>query len=71
MSAHCCEHETPVPHQIVNLARYRKVLWIALSVNLAMFVAAGVIPLCSVKQGTHTSLNLILLPFPPSHITQP
>jgi Co/Zn/Cd efflux system component len=45
MSAHCCEHETPAPHQIVNLARYRKVLWIALSVNLAMFVieiAAGV-----------------------------
>ena len=44
MSAHCCEHETPAPHQIVNLARYRKVLWIALSVNLAMFVieiAAG------------------------------
>ncbi len=45
MSAHCCEHETPAPHQIVNLTRYRKVLWIALAVNLAMFlieIAAGV-----------------------------
>ena len=38
MSAHCCEHETPAPHQIANLARYRKVLWIALGVNLAMFL---------------------------------
>jgi Co/Zn/Cd efflux system component len=45
MSAHCCEHETPAPHQITNLARYRKVLWIALGVNLAMFlveIAAGI-----------------------------
>ena len=44
MSAHCCEQETPSPHQIINLARYRKVLWIALGVNLAMFlleIAAG------------------------------
>jgi Co/Zn/Cd efflux system component len=38
MSAHCCEQETPSPHQIANLARYRKVLWIALGVNLAMFL---------------------------------
>ena len=22
MSAHCCEHETPAPHQIVNLAMF-------------------------------------------------
>lgn len=38
MSAHSCQHETPAPSQIVNLVRYRKVLWIALGVNLAMFV---------------------------------
>lgn len=38
MSAHCCDHETPEPHQIVNLARYRKVLWTALAINLAMFL---------------------------------
>lgn len=44
MSGHSCEHEMPAPHQIVNLGRYRKVLWIALGVNLAMFlveIAAG------------------------------
>lgn len=44
MSGHSCEHETPAPHQIADLGRYRKVLWIALGVNLAMFlveVAAG------------------------------
>ena len=38
MSAHNCQHESPAPGRIVNLARYRKVLWIALGVNLAMFV---------------------------------
>ena len=38
MSAHCCEHETPPPHQIGNLAGYRKVLWLALGVNLTMFI---------------------------------
>lgn len=37
MSAHCCEHDTPKPGAIVNLARYRKILWIALVVNAAMF----------------------------------
>jgi Co/Zn/Cd efflux system component len=45
MSAHCCNHETPAAHQIVNLARYRRVLWIALGVNLVMFlveIAVGV-----------------------------
>ncbi|OYU44165.1 MAG: cation transporter, partial [Burkholderiales bacterium PBB4] len=45
MSAHCCNHETPAAHQVVNLARYRRVLWIALGVNLAMFlveIAVGV-----------------------------
>lgn len=44
MSAHCCEHETPKPTQIANLARYRRVLWIALAVNATMFaveLAAG------------------------------
>jgi len=44
MSAHCCEHDTPDPGQIVDLARYRRVLWVALLVNATMFVvelAAG------------------------------
>lgn len=47
MSAHCCEHETPSPHQIANLARYRKVLWIALGVNLAMFLVEIAVSLAS------------------------
>ena len=38
MSAHCCDHETPKTEAIVNLPRYRKILWIALIVNAAMFV---------------------------------
>lgn len=38
MSAHCCEHETPQTESIVNLARYRRILWIALLVNAAMFL---------------------------------
>jgi cation diffusion facilitator family transporter len=38
MSAHCCEHETPNATHIVNLARYRRVLWIALLVNATMFL---------------------------------
>lgn len=38
MSAHCCDHETPQAATIVNLARYRKILWIALIVNAIMFV---------------------------------
>ncbi len=38
MSAHCCDHETPPAAQIANLARYRRILWIALWVNAAMFV---------------------------------
>jgi Co/Zn/Cd efflux system component len=37
MSAQCCEHETPKPEQVVDLARYRRILWIALLVNAAMF----------------------------------
>ncbi len=38
MSAHCCDHETPKAESIVNLSRYRKILWIALIVNAAMFL---------------------------------
>lgn len=38
MSAHCCEHETPKAEAIVNLARYRKVLWTVLIVNAVMFL---------------------------------
>ena len=38
MSAHCCAHETPKTSEIVNLARYRRILWIALLVNAAMFL---------------------------------
>lgn len=45
MSAHCsCEHETPKPSAITDLPRYRRILWIALWINLAMFcveLAAG------------------------------
>ena len=37
MSAHCCEHDAPKPAAIANLRRYRRVLWIALWVNAAMF----------------------------------
>jgi Co/Zn/Cd efflux system component len=38
MSAHCCEHENPAPGQIADLARYRRILWVALLVNAAMFL---------------------------------
>ena len=37
MSAHCCDHYTPKPDQIHNLGRYRRILWVALVVNAAMF----------------------------------
>ncbi len=36
MSAHCCNHE-PAGDQRATSPRYRKILWIALIVNLAMF----------------------------------
>ena len=36
MSAHCCNHEAPAPKQAAD-PRYRRILWIALIVNLAMF----------------------------------
>ncbi|MDH4478304.1 MAG: cation transporter [Rhodoferax sp.] len=45
MSAHCCDHDAPKLDAIVNLARYRKILWIALVVNAGMFlveIVAGV-----------------------------
>ncbi|MGC4366762.1 cation transporter [Hydrogenophaga sp. R2] len=45
MSAHCCEHDTPKAETIVNLVRYRRILWIALVINAAMFlveIGAGV-----------------------------
>ena len=45
MSAHCCEHETPKGETLINPGRYRKILWIALIVNAAMFlveIGAGV-----------------------------
>ncbi|NIM42339.1 MAG: cation transporter [Hydrogenophaga sp.] len=38
MSAHCCNHETPSPSKIVNLVRYRRILWVALLANAAMFL---------------------------------
>jgi Co/Zn/Cd efflux system component len=44
MSAHCCEHDAPPATQIANLPRYRRILGIALLVNLMLFVielAAG------------------------------
>ncbi len=37
MSAHCCDHQTPKADAIVNLPRYRKILWAALIINAAMF----------------------------------
>eukprot|EP01136_Pigoraptor_vietnamica_P012487 Opistho-1_new@52458 len=38
MSAHCCEHDTPKATEITDLPRYRRILWIALLVNTAMFL---------------------------------
>jgi cation diffusion facilitator family transporter len=45
MGAHCCEHDTPAAHTLQNPARYRRILWIALTINAAMFlveIVAGV-----------------------------
>lgn len=45
MSTHCCDHDTPKAETVANLPRYRRVLWIALIVNAAMFlveIGAGV-----------------------------
>jgi cation diffusion facilitator family transporter len=44
MSAHC-DHHAPQTEKIVNLTRYRQILWIALVVNFTMFlveIGAGV-----------------------------
>lgn len=38
MSAHCCDHNTPPAQAIQNLRRYRRILWIALLINAAMFL---------------------------------
>ena len=38
MSAPCCSHDTPKAAHIANLGRYRRILWIALLVNAAMFL---------------------------------
>ena len=38
MSAHCHTHDTPQPAEVANLGRYRRILWIALLVNAAMFM---------------------------------
>ncbi|MGQ0710578.1 MAG: cation transporter [Rhodoferax sp.] len=45
MSDSCCSHATPAPDAIRNLPRYRRVLWLALLLNAAMFaieILAGV-----------------------------
>lgn len=45
MAAHCCKHDTPATTTLTDLPRYRRVLWVALLVNAAMFfveIAAGV-----------------------------
>ncbi len=44
MSAHCCEHDTPQATSIVDLPRYRRILWLAMLLNAAMLLvelAAG------------------------------
>lgn len=38
MSAHCCHHDTPSAGSVANLPRYRRILWIALIINAAMFL---------------------------------
>lgn len=38
MSVHHCEHDCQSAEQIVNLPRYRRVLWLALFVNATMFL---------------------------------
>ncbi len=43
----CCEHECPSPDQIRHLARYRRVLWVALFINAAMFLVEIVAGLSS------------------------
>lgn len=38
MSGHHCAHDTPTPEAITDLPRYRRILWIALVINAAMFL---------------------------------
>ena len=38
MSSDCCEHDTPRPAGNLDLPRYRRILWIALLANTAMFL---------------------------------
>ncbi|MDP2818909.1 MAG: cation transporter [Polaromonas sp.] len=45
MSAHCCDHDPQASAAQANSPRYRRILWIALIVNFAMFgieIGAGV-----------------------------
>lgn len=37
MSAHCCDHDPQPSAAQANSPRYRRILWVALAVNLAMF----------------------------------
>ncbi|MDO8441462.1 MAG: cation transporter [Polaromonas sp.] len=37
MSAHCCKHDAPAADTRAGSPRYKKILWIALAVNLIMF----------------------------------
>ena len=37
MSAHCCSHDHDTPASRATSPRYRRILWIALAINLAMF----------------------------------
>lgn len=38
MSGHHCAHDNPGPEAITDLPRYRRILWIALIINAAMFL---------------------------------
>lgn len=38
MSGHHCAHDTPAPEAITDMPRYRRILWIALFINAAMFL---------------------------------
>lgn len=53
MTGHSCNHETPKPTEIKNMSRYRRVLWMALIVNAAMFFVEIV--------GSYGSASLALL----------
>ena len=37
MSAHCCDHTHERSAAAANSPTYRRILWVALSLNLAMF----------------------------------